>query len=200
MLGSQLFPVQHSTLPVRPQAVVLPPIHCIATSTAPPLCKPTAATAVCLAWAQLELLRPGLRRPVTQPVRLPRIVENLCVLGNLLRYRLNVIQFLHHVIVVSQLLVQVTIVGVVAVALPATELPIAAPPLVPACHAFAQLPLLSHLSCLRHTHMGPTSLEGQGLTTTSKVWFGWPVSGFLAPKTCQEAGGGEEALGGLGGP
>jgi len=122
------------------------------------------------------------------------------VLGNLLRYRLNVIQLLHHVIIVSQLLVQVTIVGVVAVALPATELPIAAPPLVPACHAFAQLPLLSHLSCLRHTHMGPTSLEGQGLTTTSKVWFGWPLSGFLAPKTCQEAGGGEEALGGLGGP
>ena len=76
------------------------------------------------------------------------------MLGNLLRYRLNVIQLLHHVIVVSQLLVQVPIVGIVGVALPATELAIAAPALFPACHAFAQLPLLSHLSCLRHTHMG----------------------------------------------
>ena len=34
----------------------------------------------------------------------------------------------------------------------------------------------------------------------SKVQFGRPVAGFLAPKTCQEAGGGEEAFGGLGGP
>jgi len=122
------------------------------------------------------------------------------MLGNLLRYRLNVVQLLHHVIVVPQLLVEVTIVGIVGIALPATELAIAAPPLLPACHAFAQLPLLSHLSCLRHTHMGPTSLEGQGLATTSKVQFGRLEAGFLAPKTCHEAGGGEEALGGLGGP
>ena len=123
------------------------------------------------------------------------------MLGNLLRYRLNVVQLLHHVIVVPQLLVEVTIVGIVGVALPvATELAIAAPALLPACHAFAQLPLLSHLSCLRHSHMGPTSLEGQGLATTFKVRFGRPVASFLAPKTCQEAGGDEGALGGLGGP
>jgi len=122
------------------------------------------------------------------------------VLGNLLRYRLNVIQLLHHVIVVSQLLVQVTIVGVVAVALPATELPIAAPPLVPACHAFAQLPLLSHLSCLRHSHIGPTSLGAQGLTRTPKLQLGLLLAGFLAPETCLEAEEGEGAVRGLGGP
>jgi len=66
VLGSQLFPVEHPTLPVRPQAVVLPSIHC--TTTNPPLSGRFTAAAVCLAWAQLELLRPGLGRAVTQPV------------------------------------------------------------------------------------------------------------------------------------
>jgi len=121
------------------------------------------------------------------------------VLGNLLRYRLNVIQLLHHVIVVPQLLVQVTIVGIVAVALPATELAIAAPPLIPACHAFAQLPLLSHLSCLRHTHMGPTSLEGQGLTTTSKSGLGGQWQVFWPPRPVRRPEGARRPLGAWGG-
>ena len=42
--------------------------------------------------------------------------------------------------------------------------------------------------------------EAQGLTTTSKVRLRRQLAGFLAPKTRQEAGRGEEALGGLGGP
>ena len=61
----QLFPVQHPTVPVRPQAVVLATIHCVSFSPCR-ICKPT----VSLAWAHLELLRPGPRRTaaVTQPV------------------------------------------------------------------------------------------------------------------------------------
>ena len=60
---SQLFPVQHPPVPVRPQAVVLSTIHCVSPCR---ICKP----AVSLAWAHLELLRPGPRRTaaVTQPV------------------------------------------------------------------------------------------------------------------------------------
>ena len=120
------------------------------------------------------------------------------MLGNLLGYRLNVIQLFHHVIVVPQLLVQVAV-GIVGIAL--IELvAITAPPILPACHAFAQLPLLSHLSCLRHSHIGPTSLGAQGLTRTPKLRLGLLLAGFLAPGTCLEAEGGEGAVRGLGGP
>ena len=118
------------------------------------------------------------------------------MLGNLLGYRLNVIQLLHHVIVVPQLLVQVAV-GIVGIAL--IELvAITAPPILPACHAFAQLPLLSHLSCLRHSHIGPTSLGAQGLTRTPKLRLGLLLAGFLAPGTCLEAEGVRGLLGAWG--